>query len=139
MFFTNFPFHTKFTLNVKQHEIDRLQNHLRAQERSLAKSEKYIVEDIALFDQFLDAWNRTASEAAHRYTSNDFSQLESIHSNIFRAEEESRKKEQLVNEIKRLQKVLATYRNDQNHLVDVLKQSRRYQQFLFKFAPQVRY
>jgi len=57
----------------------------------------------------------------------------------FRADEESRKKEELVNEIKRLQKTLVTYHNDKNHLIDVLKQSRRYQEFLFKFAPEVRY
>ena len=57
---------------------------------------------------------------------------------ISRAEEESRKKEELVNEIKRLQKILLTYRNDQNHLIDTYRQYQRYQQFLFQFAPQVR-
>jgi hypothetical protein len=58
---------------------------------------------------------------------------------IFSADEESQKKEELVNEIKRLEKILINYHNDQNHLIDILKQLQRYQQFLFKFAPKVRY
>jgi hypothetical protein len=58
---------------------------------------------------------------------------------IFSADEESQKKEELVNEIKRLEKILINYHNDQNHLIDILKQLQRYQQFLFKFAPEVRY
>ncbi|CAF4187757.1 unnamed protein product, partial [Adineta steineri] len=106
------------TLNVKRNEIERLENHLREEERLLIKSEKNIAEDLVLFDQFLDVSNRNASDAASR------------------ADEESRKKEELLNEIKQLQKILITYHNDQNYLIDTLKQSRRYQQFLFKFAPE---
>ncbi|CAF3594154.1 unnamed protein product, partial [Rotaria sp. Silwood2] len=105
------------TLNIKHDEIEHWENHLRQEEIALAKAEKHIVEDLALFDQFLDACNRSANDAA------------------FRVDEESRKKDELVNEIKRLQKTLISYHNDQNHLTDILKQSRRYQQFLFKFAP----
>lgn len=56
---------------------------------------------------------------------------------IFRVDEESRKKDELIHEIKRLQKTLISYQYDQNHLLDTLKQLRRYQQFLFKFAPSV--
>ncbi len=59
----------KYILNVKNNEIERLENDLRQQERLLIKSEKNIIEDIALFDQFLDAWNRTANEATLRYIS----------------------------------------------------------------------
>ena len=54
------------------------------------------------------------------------------------ADEESQKKEELVNEIIQLQKTLITYHNDRNHLIDTLKQSRRYQRFLWKCAPTVR-
>ena len=54
------------------------------------------------------------------------------------ADEESQTKEELVNEIKQLQKTLITYHNDRNHLIDTLKQSRRYQRFLWKCAPAVR-
>lgn len=54
-----------------------------------------------------------------------------------RADEESRKKDELINEIKRLQKIHNTYQNDQSHLVDLLRQAKRYQQFLFKFSPEV--
>ncbi|CAF0907746.1 unnamed protein product [Adineta steineri] len=111
-------FTLQYTLNVKRNEIERLENHLREEERLLIKSEKNIAEDLVLFDQFLDVSNRNASDAASR------------------ADEESRKKEELLNEIKQLQKILITYHNDQNHLEDTLKQSRRYQQFLFKFAPE---
>ncbi|CAF1114953.1 unnamed protein product [Adineta steineri] len=111
-------FTLQYTLNVKRNEIERLENHLREEERLLIKSEKNIAEDLVLFDQFLDVSNRNASDAASR------------------ADEESRKKEELLNEIKQLQKILITYHNDQNHLIDTLKQSRRYQQFLFKFAPE---
>ncbi|CAF3149946.1 unnamed protein product [Rotaria sp. Silwood2] len=110
-------FTLQHTLNIKHDEIERWENHLRQEEIALAKAEKHIVEDLALFDQFLDACNRSANDAA------------------FRVDEESRKKDELVNEIKRLQKTLISYHNDQNHLTDILKQSRRYQQFLFKFAP----
>ncbi|CAF0959972.1 unnamed protein product [Rotaria sordida] len=111
-------FTLQYTLNIKHDEIEHWENHLRQEENALAKAEKHIVEDLALFDQFLDTCNRSANDAA------------------FRVDEESRKKDELVNEIKRLQKTLISYRNDQNHLTDILKQSRRYQQFLFKFAPQ---
>ena len=45
----------KYTLNVKHNEIERLENNLREEERVLIKAEKYIIEDFALFDQFLDA------------------------------------------------------------------------------------
>jgi hypothetical protein len=55
---------------VKHNEIEHLENHLYEQERVLNKSEKYILEDIALFDQFLDAWNRNVSEITLRYTFN---------------------------------------------------------------------
>ena len=55
-----------------------------------------------------------------------------------RADEETRKKEELVNQIKQFQKTLVTYHNDRNSLIEMLKQSRRYQQFLFKFATTVR-
>ncbi|CAF0938090.1 unnamed protein product [Rotaria sordida] len=111
-------FTLQYTLNIKHDEIEHWENHLRQEENALAKAEKHLVEDLALFDQFLDTCNRSANDAA------------------FRVDEESRKKDELVNEIKRLQKTLISYRNDQNHLTDILKQSRRYQQFLFKFAPQ---
>ncbi|CAF0902705.1 unnamed protein product [Rotaria sordida] len=111
-------FTLQYTLNIKHDEIEHWENHLRQEENALAKAEKHIVEDLALFDQFLDTCNRSANDAA------------------FRVDEESRKKDELVNEIKRLQKTLISYRNDQNHLTDILKQSHRYQQFLFKFAPQ---
>ncbi|CAF4186176.1 unnamed protein product, partial [Adineta steineri] len=111
-------FTLQYTLNVKRNEIERLENYLREEERLLIKSEKNIAEDLVLFDQFLDISNRNASDAASR------------------ADEESRRKEELLNEIKQLQKILITYHNDQNHLIDTLKQSRRYQQFLFKFAPE---
>ncbi len=121
---------------MKHNEIEHLKTHLHEQERILVKSEKYILEDIALFDQFLDAWNRNVSDATLRYT---FDYFNHRYSSIFRADEESRKNEELSNEIKRLQKILITHHNDQNHLIDTLKQSRRYQQFLFKFAPEVRY
>jgi hypothetical protein len=57
----------KYSLNVKRNEIERLESHLREEERALAKSEKHIGEDLALFDQFLDAWSRSASDAAFRY------------------------------------------------------------------------
>lgn len=43
-----------------------MENHLREEERKMIQSEKYITEDLSLFDQFLDAYNRTASEAAAR-------------------------------------------------------------------------
>lgn len=56
----------------------------------------------------------------------------------FRADEEARKKEILVNRIKTLQKTLITSYNDRNYSIDMLKQSRRYQQFLFKFGPTVK-
>ncbi len=63
-------FTLKYILNVKHNEIEHLENHLYEQERVLNKSEKYILEDIALFDQFLDAWNRNVSEITLRYTFN---------------------------------------------------------------------
>ncbi|CAF3556586.1 unnamed protein product [Rotaria socialis] len=110
-------FKIQYILNIKYEEIESWENHLRQEENALAKAEKHIGEDLALFDQFLDACNRNANEAA------------------FRVEEEARKKDELINEIKRLQKTLVSYHNDHNHLTDILKQSRRYQQFLFKFAP----
>ncbi|CAF1641050.1 unnamed protein product [Rotaria magnacalcarata] len=110
-------FKIQYILNIKYEEIESWENHLHQEENALAKAEKHIGEDLTLFDQFLDACNRNANEAA------------------FRVEEESRKKDELINEIKRLQKTLVSYHNDHNHLTDILKQSRRYQQFLFKFAP----
>ncbi|CAF1242614.1 unnamed protein product [Rotaria sp. Silwood1] len=110
-------FTLQYTLNIKHDEIEHWENHLRQEESALAKAEKHIGEDLTLFDQFLDACNRNANDA------------------VFRVDEESRKKDELVNEIKRLQKTLISYHNDKNHLTDTLKQSRRYQQFLFKFAP----
>jgi hypothetical protein len=60
----------KYILNVKHNEIERLENDLRKQERVLVKSEKNILEDITLFDQFLDTWNRNANDAALRYIAN---------------------------------------------------------------------
>jgi len=49
-----------------------MENNLHQQERILIKSEKNLLEDIALFDQFLDVSNRNANEAALRYLSNRF-------------------------------------------------------------------
>jgi hypothetical protein len=57
----------KYTLNVKHNEIERLERQLWEEERALVKAEKYIIEDSALFDQFLDAWSRNATDTASRY------------------------------------------------------------------------
>ena len=56
----------QYILNVKRNEIERMDAHLRDEERALAKAEKQITEDSALFDQFLDASSRHANEAALR-------------------------------------------------------------------------
>ncbi|CAF4011980.1 unnamed protein product, partial [Rotaria sp. Silwood1] len=68
-----------YTLNIKHDEIEHWENHLRQEESALAKAEKHIGEDLTLFDQFLDACNRNANDA------------------VFRVDEESRKKDELVN------------------------------------------
>jgi hypothetical protein len=65
-------FFSKYILHVKHNEIERMENDLHQQERILIKSEKDLLEDIALFDQFLDVSNRNANEAALRYLSNRF-------------------------------------------------------------------
>ena len=65
--FCYFFFWTKYALNIKQNEIERWENHLHKEERALTRSEKHIAEDLALFDQFLDAWSRSASDATFRY------------------------------------------------------------------------
>ena len=54
-------------MNVKRNEIERLDILLYEEERRLAKAEKHIGEDLTLFDQFLDASSRNASDAAFRY------------------------------------------------------------------------
>lgn len=59
-------FLSKYTLNIKHNEIDRLENHLHQQERLLNKSEKNLLEDISLFDQFLDTFNRNANDVTLR-------------------------------------------------------------------------
>jgi hypothetical protein len=65
--FDSFYFSIKYTLNVKHNEIKRLESQIRDEERALIKAEKHIIEDSALFDQFLDAWSRNANDAASRY------------------------------------------------------------------------
>lgn len=57
----------QYSLNIKENEIEYLEHHLHNQEHVLLQSERHLMEDIALFDQFLEACNRQANEAAHRY------------------------------------------------------------------------
>lgn len=105
----------------------------------LVESEKNLVKDIALFDQFLEKTNQNTNDAIRRQFLLNILVNPCFRIYEFSANEESQKKDELINEIKQLQKNLVTYQNNHKHLIDRLKQQRRYQQFLFKFAPEVRY
>ena len=63
-------FWIKYTLNLKRNEIERWERYLHKEYRAVAKVEKHLTEDLNLFDQFLDTWNRNASDATFRYFDN---------------------------------------------------------------------
>jgi len=49
-------------LSVKRNEIEKMELHLKEEERAIVKAEKQIAEDSALFDQFLDATSKQSNE-----------------------------------------------------------------------------
>lgn len=62
------PLHPfQYSLNIKENEIEYLEHHLHEQERVLLQAEKHLIEDVGLFDQFLEACNRQANDVALRY------------------------------------------------------------------------
>ena len=61
----------QYSLNIKENEIEYLEHHLHEQERALHQAEKHLIEDVGLFDQFLEACNRQANDTALRYIRDD--------------------------------------------------------------------
>jgi DNA repair exonuclease SbcCD ATPase subunit len=129
-------------LGVKRDEMRKLEEIAAAEEKRIELAEKFLEEDAALFDEFLKENGENSTQAVKMLV---------IHSErnflkwiiflfIFysqSAEEETRKKTEKSNEIKKINTQIMILRSDITKMEDTLKEYQMYKKFLDKVTPQV--
>ncbi|MCJ8729505.1 hypothetical protein PDJAM_G00107150 [Pangasius djambal] len=110
-------FYLEYALAVKTEEIARLEEQASREEKKLAKAEKLLEDDAALFDTFLKENDKNSVEA------------------IRIAEQESKAKLEKVAEIKRVTAKMVAIKSNISKLEDTLQEYKLYRDFLFKLSP----
>ncbi|XP_053086504.1 cilia- and flagella-associated protein 100 [Pangasianodon hypophthalmus] len=110
-------FYLEYALAVKREEIARLEEQASREEKKLAKAEKLLEDDAALFDTFLKENDKNSVEA------------------IRIAEQESRAKLDKVAEIKRVTAKMVAIKSNISKFEDTLQEYKLYRDFLFKLSP----
>eukprot|EP01138_Halocafeteria_seosinensis_P000071 gb/GECG01000072.1/.p1 GENE.gb/GECG01000072.1/~~gb/GECG01000072.1/.p1 ORF type:complete len:478 (+),score=130.00 gb/GECG01000072.1/:1-1434(+) len=108
----------QMSLDTKREEIQKLEHKAQMKEEALKKSELMLEEDAIRFDAFLKENDRMA------------------HAAMKRAEEESRLKQQKVQEIKRLKYQIQALKGDNAKNEDLLREWESYKKFLDELTPQ---
>ncbi|KAI3383337.1 hypothetical protein SNEBB_007315 [Seison nebaliae] len=107
----------QYSLDVKRNEIAKLDELAVVEEKKLEKAEKFLEQDAKILDECLKE-NDNSSVQANKI-----------------AEEEARKKQEKVQEIKKLQARVLQLKSEISKMEDTLKEYRIYQKFLFDIAP----
>ncbi|KAG7326485.1 hypothetical protein KOW79_009886 [Hemibagrus wyckioides] len=110
-------FYLEYALAVKREEIAQLEERASREEKKLAKAEKLLEDDAALFDTFLKENDKNSVEA------------------IRIAEQESKAKLEKVAEIKRVTSKMVAIKSNISKLEDTLQEYKLYRDFLFKLSP----
>ncbi|XP_017335703.1 cilia- and flagella-associated protein 100 isoform X1 [Ictalurus punctatus] len=110
-------FYLEYALAVKREEIAQLEEQASREEKKLAKAEKLLEDDAALFDTFLKENDKNSVEA------------------IRIAEQESKAKMEKVAEIKRITAKMVAIKSNISKLEDTLQEYKLYKDFLFKISP----
>lgn len=111
-------FLVQYSLGVKRDEMKKLEEIAAAEEKRIEMAEKYLEEDAALFDEFLKENGNNSTQA------------------VKIAEEETRKKTEKTNEIKKINTQIMILRSDITKMEDVLKEYQLYKKFLDRVTPQ---
>jgi len=108
----------QYSLGVKRDEIKKLEDIIQAEEQKLLEDEKALEEDERKFDAFL--------------RENDDNSVKAIK----QAEAETKLKLEKCQEIKKLNQQIMSIRSDMSKNEDLLKDYRRYRQFLESITPE---
>eukprot|EP01116_Phalansterium_solitarium_P022490 TRINITY_DN7445_c1_g2_i1.p1 TRINITY_DN7445_c1_g2~~TRINITY_DN7445_c1_g2_i1.p1 ORF type:complete len:534 (-),score=237.21 TRINITY_DN7445_c1_g2_i1:405-2006(-) len=111
-------FMLEFSLNVKRDEIQKLELAADQREDALRKAEKMLEEDAAKFDAILKDNNAKTLEATRK------------------ADQEAKLKIEKIQEIKRLNNEIASFRNEIAKVDEQLDECKRYKEFLVQLTPQ---
>lgn len=111
-------FLVQYSLGVKRDEMRKLEEIAVSEEKRIEAAEKYLEEDAALFDEFLKENGNNSTQA------------------VKIAEEETRKKTEKSNEIKKLNTQIMILRSEINKMEDTLKEYQMYKNFLDRVTPQ---
>lgn len=111
-------FLVQYSLGVKRDEMRKLEEIAAAEEKRIELAEKFLEEDAALFDEFLKENGENSTQA------------------VKIAEEETRKKTEKSNEIKKINTQIMILRSDITKMEDTLKEYQLYKKFLDKVTPQ---
>lgn len=111
-------FLVQYSLGVKRDEMRKLEEIAVSEEKRIESAEKYLEEDAALFDEFLKENGNNSTQA------------------VKIAEEETRKKTEKSNEIKKLNTQIMILRSEITKMEDTLKEYLMYKNFLDKVTPQ---
>ena len=110
-------FLVQYSLGVKRDEMRKLEEIALSEEKRIEAAEKYLEEDAALFDEFLKENGNNSTQA------------------VKIAEEETRKKTEKTNEIKKLNTQIMILRSEINKMEDTLKEYQMYKNFLDRVTP----
>ncbi|RNA40802.1 Coiled-coil domain-containing 37 [Brachionus plicatilis] len=111
-------FFVQYSLGVKRDEMRKLEEIAAAEEKRIEMAEKYLEEDAALFDEFLKENGNNSTQA------------------VKIAEEETRKKTEKSNEIKKINTQIMVLKSEITKMEDTLKEYKLYKKFLDKVTPQ---
>ncbi|XP_018581474.1 cilia- and flagella-associated protein 100 isoform X2 [Scleropages formosus] len=107
----------EYSLAVKRGEISHLEEVAAAEEKKLLNAEKFLEEDVMMFDSFLKENDRNAVEA------------------VKNAEQETREKLEKMSEIKKIMSKIAAIKSDISKFEETLAEYTMYRDFLTKLSP----
>ncbi|KAM9482750.1 cilia- and flagella-associated protein 100 isoform 2-T2 [Clarias gariepinus] len=110
-------FYIEYAVAVKREEIEQLEQRASREEKKLAKAEKLLEDDVALFDTFLKENDKNSMEA------------------IRIAEQESKAKQEKLAEIRKATAKMVAIKSNISKLEDTLQEYKLYRDFLFKLSP----
>lgn len=111
-------FLVQMSLDTKKEEIKKLEEKARLREEALSKSEKMLEEDAIRFDTFLKQNDKKSHEA------------------IKRAEVETKKKQEKMQEIKKVKQEIQMVQTEMSKLKETLDLCEEYKQFLDALTPE---
>ncbi|CAM6092314.1 unnamed protein product [Calypogeia fissa] len=110
-------FLVQMSLDTRRAEIRKLQDRIFQREEALKKSELLLEEDSLQFDAFLKKNDAMVQEA------------------VKKAEQETKRRQDKITEIKKLNSAIATINSDLNKFAEQLDDCKKYKDFLIKLTP----